>query len=125
MATSIPCVMIESPYSGDIEENTRYAILAMRDSLRKGEAPYLSHLLYTQHPERGYVPDNDAEDELSCVGRDAAIDAGQAWASKADYVVVYTDRGISTGMKYGIARAEKEGQVVKYRTLEGYTPINK
>jgi hypothetical protein len=41
-------VILESPYAGDVEANMRYARAAMRDSLMRGEAPFASHLLYTQ-----------------------------------------------------------------------------
>lgn len=39
-------VVLESPYSGDIKGNTKYARMALRDSLARGEAPIASHLLY-------------------------------------------------------------------------------
>ena len=41
-------VILESPYAGDIERNVKYARMAVRDSLSRGEAPIASHLLYTQ-----------------------------------------------------------------------------
>ena len=41
-------VIIESPYAGDVERNVRYARAAMADCLKRGEAPFASHLLYTQ-----------------------------------------------------------------------------
>src|SRR5690606_24498929 len=43
-----PLVIIESPYSGDVERNTEYARSCLLDSLRRGEAPIASHLLHTQ-----------------------------------------------------------------------------
>ncbi|WP_202915987.1 DUF7768 domain-containing protein [Pontibacter pamirensis] len=45
------------------------------------------------------------------------IEAGLYWGDKADKTVVYTDRGISRGMVYGIARALKASRPVEYRTL--------
>jgi hypothetical protein len=42
-------VVIESPLSGDFEKNVKYAKLCMYDSLvNHNEAPFASHLLYTQ-----------------------------------------------------------------------------
>ena len=41
-------VILESPYAGDVERNIEYAKLCMKHSLTMGEAPLLSHLLYTQ-----------------------------------------------------------------------------
>lgn len=41
-------VIIESPFAGDVVRNLRYLRACMRDCLRRGEAPYASHALYTQ-----------------------------------------------------------------------------
>lgn len=101
-------VIIESPYNGAIEANERYARAAMRDSLKRGEAPYASHLLYTQP---GVLDDTDPDE------RAIGIEAGLAWGCMAHATVVYKDLGISAGMQYGIDRAEQEGRVVEYRTL--------
>lgn len=110
------CVIVESPYSGDIETNTQYAQEAMQDCLKRGEAPFLSHLLYTQVPKVGFVSDDDKKHEL--IGRDAAMKAGWAWGAKADKTVVYADRGMSSGMKAGIEAAKKVGRPVEFRSLE-------
>ena len=104
-------VIIESPYAGDVERNVRYARAAMKDCLRRGEAPYASHLLYTQE---GVLDDSISGE------RQLGIDAGLAWGETVDLVVVYTDLGITKGMKYGIERHEKEGRTVVYRTLSGW-----
>ena len=103
-------VIIESPFAGDTKANIAYARLAMRDSLSRGEAPMASHLLYTQ--------DGILRDEIPHE-REWGIAAGLAWGALADATVVYTDRGISTGMKYGIADAERTGRPIEYRTLKG------
>lgn len=101
-------VIIESPYAGDVDANVDYARAAVRDSLGRGEAPIASHLLYTQPG----VLDDDKPDE-----RQWGIDAGLAWRTVAEATVVYTDKGITKGMKYGIAKAEADGKPVEYRTL--------
>lgn len=101
-------VIIESPYAGDIEANVAYARAAMWDCLERNEAPWASHLLYTQV---GVLDDSDLEQ------RTRGIEAGLAWGKKADATVVYTDRGISKGMRLGIQRAHDEGRPVEYRTL--------
>jgi hypothetical protein len=41
-------VIIESPYAGDVEPNVAYAKAAVLDCLSRGEAPYASHLFFTQ-----------------------------------------------------------------------------
>jgi len=106
-------VIIESPYAGktleDIEENIEYARACLRDCLLRGEAPFASHLLYTQD---GILRD-DVPDE-----RAHGIDAGLELAKRADATVVYTDRGISRGMKLGIEAAERAGRPVEYREIE-------
>jgi hypothetical protein len=104
-------VIIESPYAGDVEANVEYARRAVRDSLARGEAPIASHLLYTQPG----VLDDDVP-----VERQWGIDAGLAWRSVAEASVVYTDRGISRGMEYGIAAAQAAGIPVEYRTIAGH-----
>lgn len=43
-----PFVIIESPFAGEVEENIKYARQCLRDSILRGEVPFVSHLLYTQ-----------------------------------------------------------------------------
>lgn len=102
-------VILESPYAGNVEENIQYARLALRDCLLKGEAPIASHLLYTQE---GVLNDNISSE------RQHGIDAGLAWGNVADETIVYIDKGISTGMEYGIKRAISEGREICFRSLE-------
>ena len=102
-------VILESPYAGDIEANVEYGRRCVRDSLLRGEAPIASHLLYTQP---GVLRDEVPEE------RQHGIDAGLAWRSVAHLTVAYTDRGVSTGMQYGIAAAKEAGIPVEYRSLE-------
>ena len=103
-------VGIESPYAGDVETNIRYAKACVLDCLRRGEAPYASHLFFTQDD---LLDDNDPDERM------LGIMAGKAWEKKAQYTVVYTDRGISKGMKFGIELAKKEGRPILYRALGG------
>lgn len=101
-------VIIESPFAGDIERNLRYLRAAMRDCLKRGEAPYASHALYTQP---GVLDDGDAAE------RKHGIEAGFAWRKHADATVVYTDLGTSTGMGYGIKAAL---DLASYNDTPGY-----
>ncbi len=103
-------VILESPFAGDVEANIAYARRCVRDSLARGEAPIASHLLYTQPG----ILDDDIPAE-----RRQGIDAGLAWRAVAQASVVYTDRGISAGMRYGIAAARQARILVEYRTLDG------
>jgi hypothetical protein len=101
-------VIIESPYAGDIEANVTYARACVRDALTRGEAPIASHLLYTQP---GILRDEVPAE------RQWGIDAGLAWRRVAEASIVYTDRGISSGMEYGIALAREAGKPVEFRSL--------
>jgi hypothetical protein len=102
-------VVIESPYAGDIVANVRYAKRAMRDALARGESPLASHLLYAQP---GILRDHVAEE------RAQGIAAGLAWAELADAVIVYQDRGVSSGMQQAIDAAHVAGIPIEYRRLD-------
>lgn len=108
-------VVIESPFRGesysDTEINILYARACVHDSLLRGEFPYASHLFYTQD---GILDDKDESE------RWLGINAGIAWGSAAKKTVVYTDRGVSSGMEYGIKRAEEAGKPIDYRTLDNF-----
>ena len=104
-------VVLETPFRGDVEKNIEYARKCMRDCFMRGEFPFASHLLYTQE---GILDDGAPEE------RALGIEAGLAWVKVAEATIVYTDLGISEGMKKGIERAKKESRPVEYRTLNGF-----
>jgi hypothetical protein len=102
-------VLVEHPYAGDVETHVRYARACMLDCLERGEAPFLSALLYTQ-----------VLDDLDVEQRAQGIAAGLAWGEKADYTVVYLDLGPPTrGMKEGIRAAVAAGRLIVERRLGG------
>lgn len=101
-------VVVESPYAGDVQAHIDYARAAVADCLARGEAPIASHLLYTQD---GVLDDDDPGQ------RRLGIDAGLAWHRVASAVVVYTDLGVSAGMRDAISHAEKVGIEPEFRTL--------
>lgn len=101
-------VIIESPYAGDIERNIAYARACLRDSLMRGEAPYASHLLYTQP---GVLDDREP------IERELGIFAGQSFHFVCARVAVYHDLGITDGMRSGINRAMSINKPVVYRRL--------
>lgn len=102
-------VQVESPYAGDVEENVAYARACLADCLRRGEAPFASHLLYTQP---GVLRDDDPEE------RRLGIEAGLSFLRVMDATVVYIDRGVTNGMEEGIARAKAVGIPVEVRSLD-------
>lgn len=103
-------VVVESPYAGDVQLNTEYARACMHDCLLRGEAPFVSHMLYTQ---AGVLDDTvPAERQLG-------INAGFAWRIHAQKTVVYEDLGVSSGMQAGINHAYSVGHTVERRRLGG------
>jgi len=107
-ANPMRLVILESPFAGDVARNVEYARACVRDSLLRGEAPLASHLLYTQP---GILNDEEPFE------RAHGISAGHAWIDHADAMVVYTDRGISYGMKAGISAAELRKLPIEYRKI--------
>jgi len=103
-------IVVESPYAGDVEANVAYARKCVRDAVLRGDSPIASHLLLTQP---GILKDNDPDE------RALGIEAGLAWLNVAYAAVVYIDRGISLGMRAGIAAAERVGIPVEYRAFDG------
>lgn len=104
-------IILESPYAANWLQrwlNVRYARRCVRDALQRGDAPIASHLLYTQ---RGIL------DDAKPIERQLGIDAGLAWKSIAEASVVYTDRGITKGMRYGIEAAKAAGVPMEYRSI--------
>lgn len=101
-------VIVESPYAGDVTRNLLYARLCMRDCLDRGEAPYASHLLYTQP----LVLDDDQPEQ-----RALGIEAGLCWGRIAELVAVYEDFGLSGGMMLGIQRARDNCTEHQFRRL--------
>lgn len=100
-------VVVESPYAGDVEGNLAYVRACMADCLRRGEAPYASHALYTQP---GVL------DDLVPAERKLGIDAGFAWRACTEAIVFYVDRGVSPGMKAALDKALADNE-------QAYTPI--
>lgn len=104
-------VVIESPYAGDEATNLEYLRACMADCLRRGEAPFASHGLYTQP---GVLDDSKPEE------RKLGIAAGFAWRNMAEATVVYTDLGVSRGMVAGIKHAQTvDDHEIEYRELGG------
>jgi hypothetical protein len=105
---SRPIVILESPFAGDVERNVAYARACMRDSILRGEAPYASHLLYTQP---GVLDDtNPAERALG-------IGVGFEFRRVARKTVFYVDLGWSSGMRAGEAHAIANGHAIEHRML--------
>lgn len=105
-----PIVVIETPFGGEVCANVAFARACLADSIGRGEAPFASHLLYTQPG----VLDDDKPEE-----RKMGIEAGWTFHHAASLVAVYVNRGISNGMREGIEHAKSLGIPVEERTLAG------
>lgn len=118
---TMPLVIVESPYAGHgwwplsvfrRWRNVRYARACVLDCLRRGEAPFASHLLYTQP---GVLRDATTTERMY------GIQAGLEVAMRADKTVAYVDLGTSDGMLMGLKAADIAGRAVEYRRLKGWS----
>jgi len=101
-------VIIESPYRGNIEENTMYLFQCVRDSIGRGEAPFASHHMYTIALDNGLLRE-----------RALGIKCGFAWLEMAHLQVFYTDLGWSPGMIEAWEAGEKLNKPWAVRGLQG------
>ena len=106
-------VIVESPFSGDGDHlsqlrNVLYTRCCMKDCMTRQEAPYASHLLYTQP----WVLDDNEPGE-----RELGILAGFEWRNVADYTVFYIDLGWSKGMEYGLQHCKEARTHSEQRSL--------
>jgi hypothetical protein len=101
-------VIIESPYQGDVARNVEYARECVRNGLIRGEAPFASHLLYTQ---AGILDDRIRQE------RELGIAAGLAWRFVAERIIFCIDNGWSQGMRQAFIIARDEGLPYEIRKL--------
>ena len=112
-------VIVESPFAADdpvlAEQYVLYLRACLHDCLKRGEAPFASHAIYTLP---GVLDDKKPEE------RKLGIEAGFVWRNLARKTVVYTDFGVSPGMAKGIRHAidqfDEHDHAVEYRTLPAY-----
>lgn len=107
--------ILESPYVGEVERNVKYAQLCMSDMLKKGEAPYASHLLYTQNN----VLDDTVKEE-----RDLGINAGFTFRDLCSKTVFYVDFGFSKGMVLGLKDCLESNKHYSIRELPEHVMID-
>ena len=90
-----PCDILWADW---VDVERPYAMTCLADSLQRGEAPFLSHLLYTD-----VVDSRDPEEHALSIQR------AREWYEAADMCAVYLDLGISGEMQAGINVAEEWG----------------
>ena len=110
-------VVIESPYANKdpvkINENLRYAREALHHSFALGEAPFASHLLYTQ-----ILNDEDEKERLR------GLQACYEWTAVADLVAFYVDLGWSPGMIKALKMARILQRKVQVRQILARDRLN-
>lgn len=109
------CIIFESPFAGDINENTEYASRCIRELLMyHNKAPMASHLIYTR-----FLNDFDAKE------RQLGIDSGLLFGQHASETIIAVDRGLSKGMEYGIINAINAGRKLTFFSLTSNKTIQK
>jgi hypothetical protein len=108
--------IIESPFGKNpdgtrcdretLRRNKHYLLRCIDDSIKRGEAPFASHLIYPM-----------LLDDLRSDERETGILAGLAWGAVAQRVAVYGDYGITPGMAAGISRHNENGIEVVPRSI--------
>jgi hypothetical protein len=108
-------VVIESPlspsYGRDLRTNLRYARWCCLHAVFRYEIPYASHLFAAQ-----FLDDEDL------ASRNVGIRIGFETVREFDARIAYVDLGVSSGMRKGLAEANRLGQVVEYRQLAKADP---
>lgn len=108
-------IIIESPFASHIQaqevEYRDYALKALRHSLYNDEAPFASHLLYTQVL-------NDA----TPIERKLGIAQGFAWkhcrsGSSLVLTAFYIDYGVSPGMRIALAYCKEQDLPFIFRSI--------
>ena len=99
-----PLVYVCSPYSGDVEHNTRNARRFSRFAAMRGYIPITPHLLYPQ-----FLDDNKPDE------RDLGLLFGNALLDRCAEVWVFGAH-VSRGMAAEIDRAKKRRTRIRYFT---------
>lgn len=122
-------IVLESPYSGNIERNVFYARLCTLDSIKRGEAPVTPHLLYptlTKDVEgmmrSGFIHDDSESSPLS---RTQAFERIEALRRRLDATVFYVDLGYSGGMTIAKGNCVSGGTAFEERSLPEFERLMK
>jgi hypothetical protein len=123
MMPMMPRVFLVTPYAEVIADkyktdgynwlhrpNVIFAQRCMADCLRREEAVFACHLLYTQPG----VLDDAKTDE-----RHLGLTAGRRFLAVCDRAVCYVDRGISSGMRGDLEEALRLKTPINFRRLDG------
>ncbi len=118
-------IVIESPYAGDVERNVAYARRCLLDSLRRGEAPFASHLLYTQvlndtipaDRERGISAGLAMANAIRTWVSERAMMRGTMPELDCAIAAFYIDYGWSRGMEAARSFYRERGMIYVTRSI--------
>lgn len=103
-------VMIECPYGTEDpakrELYERYAKMCLKDSLRRGEAPFAGQMFYAKLLNTHVAPE-----------KDVGLVSHMSWIAVADIVAIYTDLGISPSMQIAINVATIKNRQMRFRSI--------
>jgi hypothetical protein len=117
-STNGTMVMLETPYSGNVDRNLRYLMLCGFDAYARGEMPVATHAFMTTHPAALHYYVSDYAKEWDVYSREEAIARGQVLRRRCDLTVVYADLGMSTGMKAAVHYCQQHGLPYEVRHLD-------
>lgn len=107
----IRCVVVESPFAANQartkQQHRAYLFAAMADCIRRGESPIASHHWL---PE---ILNDDGPYE-----RQLGIRLGIAWGERADAIGIYSQLGVSSGMRQAISEYKARGKVIEWRSID-------
>lgn len=105
--------IVESPFKGTSKEdrmqNIAYARACCKHAVDLGYVPFASHLFFPQ-----FLNEDVPED------RKTGIEMGYDFWDKADVILFFMDRGVSTGMEQALVRAFKENKPFEKVFLPGF-----
>lgn len=112
-------VVLESPFSGDIDRHVAYGQRCMADARERKEIVIMPHLLWTQHhkAKHHFVSDFAPEFEIKNGGREASLEQIKELRRRADKTVFYIDYGYSSGMRHALDHCKEEGLPYEERIL--------
>ena len=103
-------VIVESPFRATehrtAAQHREFLRCALADCIRRGESPFASHHLT---PE---VLHDDSPFE-----RALGIHLGLAWGAHADLIAVYSQLGVSAGMRQAIIHYKASGKQIEWREI--------
>lgn len=115
----MPRVFLISPFAESISyshaawlqrRNVLFAQSCAADCFRRGEAPFIPHLLYTQP---GILDDSKPHE------REKGMTAGRRFLAVCDRAVCYLDHGCSSGMHGDLEAALTYATPIEFRRLDG------